>query len=121
MQLNLLLDPRLADPLILTGEWAMYDHASEYDPQGEVDNLVSKMAWVAILGSLKNLRCISCEGFGHALKDCPTDRELVAIGRADGVWRSIHNLHIQKMRQSNNKTLQGLKPFGSGPKGKKRR
>ena len=103
----------------LTGSWQMVKTAEDLKCQTKVEMEASKKAWIVVLQSLEKLRCYSCEGYGHSVRDCPTDRRLVLLGHPDGVWRSLHSKHLQKMNEVNNKTLLGEKPFGSGPLGKR--
>ena len=75
----------------LSGTWMMHTTANTYKADVGSEAAASKTSWLAILQSLQKLRCYSCQGFGHTLKDCPTDRRLVALGEPDGLWRSLHN------------------------------
>ena len=75
----------------LSGTWMMHTTAVAFKAEASADSVASKASWLAILGSLQKLRCYSCQGFGHTLKDCPTDRRLVTLGEPDGLWRSLHN------------------------------
>ncbi len=80
---------------------------------------ISQAGWIQVLRALESTRCYSCLGFGHHQRECPTDRRLVNLGEADGVWRSLHNGFLNAMGAYHNRTLKGQKPFGSGPRGRR--
>ena len=101
--------------LTLPDKWKQVEYAKTFPDRSNASVKASQTAWKNILGQLEKTVCHACCGFGHHIKDCPTDRKLVAFGQSDGVWRTLHKDYLDAVGLKNSKTLKGDAPMGSLP------